>query len=133
MKLTDIYYTYASKKELLDIGADPATIFENISEQELISEDEDNCFETLNQVELTNEQCAALIPVGEYCYHRFTLDGEFKTCPFWNKIVDFPKQNNGYCHYRKQGDWQMGSVGLLWDQCKCCGINETREEDLILE
>jgi hypothetical protein len=27
----------------------------------------------------------------------------------------------------------MGSIGLLWDQCKCCGINETREEDLILE
>jgi hypothetical protein len=126
--ITDIYYTYASKKELLDIGADPATIFENISELELISDDEDNCFETLNQVELTNEQCIQLIPEGEYCYSK-----GFKTCPFWNKIVDFPKQNNGYCHYRKQGDWQMGSVGLLWNQCKCCGINETREEDLILE
>jgi len=126
--ITDIYYTYASKKELLDIGADPATIFENISEQELVSEDEDNCFETLNQVELTNEQCIQLIPEGEYCYSQ-----GFETCPFWDKIINFPKQNNGYCHYRKQGDWQMGSVGLLWDQCKCCGINETREEDLILE
>jgi hypothetical protein len=134
--ITDIYYTYASKKELLDIGADPATIFENISELSEL----DNSSTGLNQAELTNEQCIALIPVGEYCYTRVAdehskYDGflRTKTCPFWDKIIDFPKQNNGYCHYRKQGDWQMGSVGLLWDQCKCCGINETREEDLILE
>jgi hypothetical protein len=134
--ITDIYYTYASKKELLDIGADPATIFENISELELISDDEDNCFETLNQVELTPEQALKLIPEGEYCYSVKTHeDGsvERKTCPFWNKIVDFPKQNNGYCHFRKQGDWQGSGIGMLWDQCKCCGINETREENLILE
>jgi hypothetical protein len=130
--ITDIYYTYASKKELLDIGVKENTIFENISELSEL----DNSSTGLNQAELTNEQCAALIPIGDYCYSVKTyLDGTVRrpACPFWDKIIDFPKQNNGYCHYRKQGDWQMGSVGLLWDQCKCCGINETREEDLILE
>lgn len=123
---TEIYYTYASKQELLDIGADPATIFENISELELISDDKDNCFETLNQVELTPVQALKLIPEGEYCYSVKTLeDGsvERKTCPFWNKIIDFPKQNNGYCHFRKQGDWQGSGIGMLWDQCKECGLN----------
>ena len=132
--ITDIYYTYASKKELLDIGVKEDTIFEDISELSEICEHTDA--PKLNQAELTVEQCIKLIPEGEYCYAVNILeDGTIlrPTCPFWDKIVDFPLQNNGYCHYRKQGDWQMGSVGLLWDQCKCCGINETREEDLILE
>ncbi len=130
--MTDIYYTYASKQELLNIGVKGDTIFEDISELSKIEEISTG----LNQAELTYEQCAALIPVGEYCYSIKTLpDGTIvrPTCPFWDKIVDFPLQNNGYCHYRKHGDWQTGSIGLLWDQCKCCGINETREEDLILE
>lgn len=130
--MTDIYYTYASKKELLDIGVKEDTIYEDISELSTI----EAISTGLNQAELTNEQCSALIPVGEYCYSVKTLpDGTVTrpACPFWDKIVDFPKQNNGYCHFRKQGDWQMGSIGLLWDQCKCCGINETPEEDLILE
>jgi hypothetical protein len=134
MKLTDIYYTYASKKELLDIGVKEDTIFEDISELSEICEHKDA--PKLNQAELTVEQCMKLIPEGEYCYAVNILEDGFVArphCPFWDKMLDFPKQNNGYCHYRKQGDWQMGSVGLLWDQCKCCGINETREEDLILE
>ena len=130
--MTDIYYTYAPKQNLLDIGVKEDSIFEDISE---IFQKE-KILTGLNQAELTYEQCAALIPVGEYCYSVKTLpNGKVVriTCPFWDKIVDFPSQNNGYCHFRKQGDWQMGSIGLLWDQCKCCGINETPEEDLILE
>ena len=129
---TEIYYTYASKKELLDIGVKEDTIFEKISELSEL----DKLSTGLNQAELTNEQCIALIPVGEYCYTRVAdehskYDGflRTKTCPFWDKIIDFPKQNNGYCHYRKQGDWQMGSIGLLWDKCKCCGINNPSDED----
>lgn len=119
--ITEIYYTYASKQELLDIGADPATIFENISEY---GADADTY--GLNQVELTPLQSLKLIPEGEYCYNVKTLeDGsiERKTCPFWDKILDFPKQNNGYCHFRKQGDWQGSGIGMLWDQCKECGLN----------
>ena len=121
--ITDIYYTYATKQELLDIGADTATIFENINEFYEISDGEAH---GLNQVELTPAQAVKLIPEGEYCYSVETLEDGFvvrKTCPFWDKILDFPKQNNGYCHFRKKGDWQSSGIGLLWDQCKECGMN----------
>jgi hypothetical protein len=125
---TDIYYTYASKKELLDIGAEESTIFEDISELSELADHKDVPF--LNQVELTQKQCAKLIPEGNYCYGAKTLEDGFvtkRTCPFWAKLVDFPKQSNGYCHYLKQGDWQ-GGLALLWDQCKCCGVNEYKED-----
>jgi hypothetical protein len=120
---TEIYYTYASKQELLDIGADPATIFENISE---FYDGADADTYGLQQVELTPLQSLKLIPEGEYCYSVKTHEDGFverKTCPFWDKILDFPKQNNGYCHFRKQGDWQGSGIGMLWDQCKECGLN----------
>jgi len=129
--MIDTYYVYASKQDLLDIGVKEDSIFEDISEVDGCDRDQ-----VLNQADLTIEQCIRLIPEGEYCYGAESLpDGTIvrPTCPFWDKILEFPKQNNGYCHYRKQGDWQTGNIGLLWDQCKCCGINETREEDLILE
>lgn len=123
---TEIYYTYASKQELLDIGADPATIFEDISELSSLEQFKTVAVPTLNQVELTPIQSLKLIPEGEYCYSvKIHEDGfvERKTCPFWDKIIDFPKQNNGYCHFRKQGDWQGSGIGMLWDQCKECGLN----------
>lgn len=125
---TDIYYTYASKQELLDIGADPSTIFKDISQLSELMDHKD--VKELNQVELTKEQCAKLIPEGNYCYGIKTLEDGFvvrPTCPFWDKLLDFPKQNNGYCHYLKQGDFQ-GGLGLLWDQCKCCGVNEYKDD-----
>ena len=130
METTDIYYTYASKKELLDIGADSVTIFEDISELSSLEEFKTVAVPTLNQVELTKEQCAKLIPEGNYCYGIKTLEDGFatkRTCPFWDRLVDFPKQSNGYCHYLKQGDWQ-GGLALLWDQCKCCGVNGYKED-----
>jgi hypothetical protein len=125
---TDIYYTYASKQELLDIGADPLTIYEDISESYENLDEEPN---GLTQVELTKEQCAKLIPEGNYCYKTILVDeiGNqiIKPCPFWDKFMTFPKQNNGYCHLLKEGDWQ-GGLGLLWDQSKCCGVNEYKDD-----
>jgi len=122
---TDIYYTYASKKELLDIGVKEDTIFERISQ---IDEMEEGA-QGLNQAELTQEQCAALIPEGGYCYTHISngrggYEGfvRIQPCPFWDRFPNFPKQDNGYCHYLKRGDWQ--GTDLLWDQCKCCGIND---------
>lgn len=121
--MSDIYYTYASKEQLLEIGAKEETIYEDISELSRLCDHKG--VEKLNQVELTHDQCAALIPRGAYCY---TSEGDtLKHCPFWNKIVDFPSQDNGYCHYMKEGDWQRG-LGLLWDSCKCCGVNENDED-----
>jgi hypothetical protein len=119
-----IYYTYASKEQLLEVGAKEETIFEDISELSRLCDYKD--VEKLNQVELTPDQCHKLIPQGSYCYTR--VDGRIKACPFWNKIVDFPSQDNGYCHYMKKGDWQGKGIGLLWDQCKECGVNEYQQD-----
>lgn len=57
------------------------------------------------------------IPKGVYCYDENGI------CPYWKKCADRPEQENGYCEYLEQGDWEM-TFGLLWDQCKECGINE---------
>lgn len=56
------------------------------------------------------------IPEGPYCYR-----GEY-LCPYWSKDHSKPDQENGYCSFIKKGDWEL-NFGLLWDQCKECGIN----------
>lgn len=114
MSDADIYWLYAGKKELVGLGVKEDTIFEGISPQEQDI--------SLTQAELTQEQCKKLIPEGSYCYK--SVNGLFVHCPFHDVIPSFPKQSNGYCHYLKRGDFQTGSLGLLWDSCKECGINE---------
>ena len=119
----DNYWLYASREELLGVGADPDHIYEDIAENE----------NKLQQAALTKEQCHKLIPEGNYCYKRISTNPETGTsnivcCPFWDRISDFPKQDNGYCHYMKKGDWQGKGIGLLWDQCKSCGINEYQQD-----
>jgi len=70
-----------------------------------------------------------------------------KLCPYWDMIEDLPYQRNGYCHYLGYGDQEINNdennlfkniktgeitsapdmpfgTGLLWDQCKECGIKE---------
>lgn len=118
---TDIYFVYASKKKLLEIGVEEKTIFENIAE----SKEEVRAF-GLQQAKLTKKQCEQLIPEGNYCYTY--VDGKFKYCPFWDKFEQMPTQDNGYCHYLKSGDWQHKGLGLLWDQCKDCGVNEYQKD-----
>jgi hypothetical protein len=73
--------------------------------------------EQANTVPQTKEE---LIPEGMYCYD------ENGRCPFWWKDIDKPEQENGYCLYMKKGDLDLGG-GLLWDQCKECGVNEAWE------
>jgi hypothetical protein len=78
-----------------------------------------------------------------------------KICPYWDIRGDWPHQANGYCHYLGYGDMNINEepevefictekktgaqttvkapdmpfgVGLLWDQCKECGI-KTRDID----
>lgn len=69
-------------------------------------------------------QLRKVIPVGAYCYDK---DG---VCPFWTRFDrgDQHSQNNGYCYLLQKGDWGPNGVSLLFDQCKCCGINEPEEE-----
>ena len=108
-----IYWLFATKEELLKLGVRESSIFENITNN--------GDHEDLTQAELTLEQAHALIPKDtQYCYFR--KKGKFMCCPFWDKIRQFPDQSNGYCHYLKRGDDSTG--GLLWDQCKECGIGD---------
>lgn len=62
------------------------------------------------------------IPKGCYCYDENGL------CPHWEKRHDKPEQENGYCHYLQKGDWDF-TFGLLWDQCKECGVNLDEENE----
>lgn len=66
------------------------------------------------------------IPFGEYCYEIKDIDlktliAKIRICPFWSKDENKPEQENGYCSYLDQGDWE--GFGLLWDQVKECSIN----------
>ena len=63
------------------------------------------------------------IPKGDYCYERNS--GYRCHCPYYREFwPDEDWQHHySYCillDYPKDDDWDP----LLWDQCKCCGINE---------
>jgi hypothetical protein len=82
------------------------------------------CDDYLVQCEMTEEQAQSLIPKNTiYCYDQNRL------CPFWDRIKQFPSQSNGHCHYLKTGDHDLKSFGMLWDQCKCCGISDDLGEN----
>lgn len=103
------YYTFATKEELLNVGVAETKITECV-----VTYDGN----MLNQAEMDLEQAKSLIPEGTYCY---SADG---LCPFWERNKQFPEQANGYCHFLNHGDWQEKGLGLLWDQCKECGVKE---------
>lgn len=55
-----------------------------------------------------------------YCYEY--KNGKIKRiCKWWKMRKDKDKQENGYCLYLKEGDWEDKRVSLLWDLCKECG------------
>jgi hypothetical protein len=102
------------------------------------------------------------IPKGTYCYKIIKIiypkDGSYpyhkiKICPYWDKIKEFPEQDNGYCHWLERGDFDYDlndefhfldeniikevnkkykrktGHGLLWDQCKECHLREYNLKD----
>lgn len=73
-----------------------------------------------------------LIPKGIYCHGEIeVIDGmaiRTEVCPFWRKLDTRPVQENGFCILMQRGDWTEEGFGLLWDQCKECGINDDDEE-----
>lgn len=74
---------------------------------------------------LKTEKGESVIPPGIYCYGK---DGN---CPYWDKIPGKGEQQDGWCWFLEQGDWQDEGTSLLWDQCKSCGVNEEIDiEDL---
>ena len=113
--MSDIYYTYASREELLAAGADSNHIYEDDGHR---------------HATLTKEQCHSLIPHGEYCYSR--KDEKFAWCPFHDIIPSMPKQSNGFCHYIKRGDFTSPGTNLLWDDCKECNVNIPSYDDYLI-
>jgi len=104
-------YCHTTTEKLKSIGVDENIIFD----------ESNNDSPLLKSVRLTHEQAVQLIPEGEYCYTRDT-DGKIQRCPFWDIFKQMPKQDNGFCHFLNEGDWQSEGISLLWDQCKECGI-----------
>jgi len=111
----NLYWLYATKQELLDAGVHPLGIWPSLNEECVI------------EAALTEEEAHSFIPKNTlYCYSRGE-DGTYKQCPFWDKILQFPKQANGFCHFLKQGDFSDDKFSLLWDSCKECGISDDIE------
>lgn len=57
-----------------------------------------------------------------------------ESCPFKcrSKIAKFlfGYQLSGYCYYLRRGDFSfIRYTDLLWDGCKCCGINDDLEDE----
>lgn len=76
----------------------------------------------------------SLIPPGPYCYLSLRYSKSQRrlltlVCPYWSLREDKETQNNGYCSFMEEGDWDCPTAGLLWDQVKECGEND----DLLAE
>lgn len=77
------------------------------------------------------------VPGGKtWCHEQIPEDSLYcDRCPFavTSKIATlfYGSQMNGFCYYLNQGDFTFGHpTDLLWDGCKCCGINEQEELEL---
>ena len=72
-----------------------------------------------------------LIPRGMYCYKHIKelKSGELRiigVCSYWEIRQDKPYQENGYCSFLEEGDWEDKGVFLLWDMVKECNINKEK-------
>jgi hypothetical protein len=93
---------------------------------------------------LKEDKGESVIPKGPYCYD------ENGTCPYLDYDDEKDEQESGYCWYLNEADWEVNEtsivknvktgeestghqlgipIGLLWDQCKSCGINDVDEEE----
>jgi len=61
---------------------------------------------------LKAEKGDSVIPEGVYCIN----------CPYLDRAENKENQDNGFCWFMEEGDWQIDGLSLLWDGCKECGI-----------
>lgn len=61
------------------------------------------------------------VPEGMYCYSSTGESGvnaegipyrKVQKCPFWDYDPDMPNQENGYCHFLREGDWGINIDGM---------------------
>ena len=63
----------------------------------------------------------SVIPEGMYCYDSN------RRCPYWSIVEMHQQQDNGFCEYLGQGDWN--GFGLLWDQVEECNVKDNYSEE----
>ena len=87
----------------------------------------------LNLCEIRKTKDTSKIPQGMYCYAPIKFNDAdcsltIDVCPFWGSNHNKNQQENGFCILTGDCDWDEDSgFGLLWDQCKSCGINDPDE------
>jgi hypothetical protein len=86
-------------------------------------------------IKIRREHSTSEIPSGLYCYTLISgkpgsIMPRRRACPYLELNLFAPEQERGYCHLCKTGDWQYNSVGLLWDMCKECGLNDDYDEEM---
>ena len=77
-----------------------------------------------------------LIPNNPYyCYQSCTQSKDnpavfpiTELCPYWRVASDKSETLSGYCLFLEEGDWEENGTMALFDQLKCCGINDERKE-----
>ena len=78
------------------------------------------------------------IPKGDYCYKVKKVvepeDGslpylETRKCPYWGRAEGYHHQNNGYCTWLEEADWESDELSLLWDQVKECRLRHYSEKE----
>lgn len=101
-------------------------------EQALESSFLDSCSEKVREFLMAHKDDAPLkqIPTGDYCYSIQSIDNQSgrihtSVCPYWSVDNNQAPQNNGCCKLLAIADADDSSDGLLWDQIKNCGLNQS--------
>jgi len=71
------------------------------------------------------------IPLGTKCYFTHSVSSysqETHYCPYWSLVLKKPQEQNGFCHYLNQGDWEYGT--MIWDGNKECNVNIGEENNI---
>jgi hypothetical protein len=71
-----------------------------------------------------------------YCYQSCTQSKDnsavfpiAELCPYWRVASDKAETLSGYCLFLEKGDWEENGTMALFDQLKCCGINDEHKEE----
>jgi len=73
------------------------------------------------------EKPTANIPKGIYCHLDRLDDGSYLVCPYWSLKEDLPYQENGYCSYLEQSDWDINEAIGEVDVTECNTNGENKQ------
>lgn len=75
-------------------------------------------------IEYAKNKNSEIIPKDTiYCYNRLEDGMTKENCPYYAMNPDVDYWSSGYCLYLNIGDWNNVGTGLLFDQCKECGVS----------